>query len=182
MRFRNTCLMRGTSTSTGGSPGAYSSTSVIASNAPWRRTMASVCSSTTLTSVICGTNSRCRLKWRRSRTMSRAARFLLDQVELLPHRFARRDALGEVGREAQHARQRVVNLVGDVGGQLADRRELRGLDQLRLGPLELGHLLLDTLVQARVLGRHRRLERDALRQPQLVGREPVVILEPGDRE
>ena len=52
--------------------------------------------------------------------------------------------------------QRVVDLVRDVGGQLADGGQLRGLDQLGLRLLELGHLLLDALVQARVLDGQRR--------------------------
>src|SRR5438094_117243 len=62
MRLRNTCLIRGTSTSTGGRSAAYTSCSVIESKAPWRRTIASVCSRTWLRSVIWGMNSRWRLE------------------------------------------------------------------------------------------------------------------------
>ena len=94
--------------------------------------------------------------------MSRAGGLLLDEVQLLAHRVVGAHLLGEEGREAEHRGERVVDLVGDVGGQLADRRELGGLDELGLGALELGHLLLDALVQPRVLDRHRALERDAL--------------------
>ena len=76
-----------------------------------------------------------------------APRLFLDEVELLAHRLARRDLLGEVRGEAEHARQGIVDLVGDIRRQLADRRELRGLDQLRLRPLELDQLLLLAFVQ-----------------------------------
>ena len=76
-----------------------------------------------------------------------ASGLFLDEVELLPHRLTVRDLLGEVRGEAEHARQRVVDLVGDVRRQLADRRQLRGLDQLRLRALELGHALFLALVE-----------------------------------
>ena len=114
--------------------------------------------------------------------VARALGLLLDQIELLTHRLAGLDPLLQKGGEPEHARQRVVDLVGDVRRQLTDRGELGGLDQLGLRLLELRHLLLDALVEARVLRGDRRLERDALRQLELVGREAVRIPEPGDGE
>src|SRR5205807_1518728 len=83
--------------------------------------------------------------------VARASRLLLDQIELLPPRLTGWHLLGEVGRETEHARQRIVDLVGDVRRQLADGGELGRLDQLGLRPLELGHLLLLGLVEPRVL-------------------------------
>src|SRR5262249_14704324 len=50
--------------------------------------------------------------------------FLLDEVELLSPGLPGRDLLGEIGGESEHTRQRVVDLVGDIGRQLADRGEL----------------------------------------------------------
>ena len=100
---------------------------------------------------------------------------LLDEAELLAHGILGGQPLGDERREAEHGRERVVDLVGDVGGQLADGGQLGGLHELGLRLLELGHLLLDALVEPGVFDGQRALERDALGQPQLVGREAMRL-------
>ena len=105
-------------------------------------------------------------------------RFLLDQVQLLPHRLARPHLLGEVRRKSEDRGQRVVDLVGHVRGQLPDGGELGGLDELGLRLLQLLEVPLDALVEPGVLDAEGRRARDALEQPDLLGRELPPAREP----
>ena len=59
---------------------------------------------------------------------------LLDQLEPLARFRARLGLLEEELRQAEDREQRVVDLVRDAGGELADRRELAALDELLVEP------------------------------------------------
>ncbi len=136
-------------------------------------------------------SGRSRAKSRRLRTMAEQRSVSrCDHVEVLHERLARRVVgrpLVEVPddelREGEDPRERVVDLVGDRGGELAERRELLAADELVLGRPQRGGPLLDLLLQAV----HERVEvslRAAERARHLVerGRQDPELARPGDRD
>src|SRR5205814_9577810 len=78
-------------------------------------------------------------------------------------------------------RERVVDLVGDTGGELADRRELLGVDELRLRALQLLELAQRLLVEPRIVERQTDLVGRRLDERDLTGVEAVGNL-PAERE
>ena len=76
-------------------------------------------------------------------------RSLLDDVELAAHAGIVHGLEQEL-RAAEDRRQDVVEVVGDAAGHLAQRVQLRRLDQLRLGGAQLVVGELHALVEARV--------------------------------
>ena len=95
-------------------------------------------------------------------------------------------ALPHVGRDvrvieqqmglAQDGGQRVVDLVGHAGGQLTDRRELLGVNELGLRALELLELAHGLGVEPRVVERDADLVRGGLHQRDLPIGERVTDL------
>ena len=75
-----------------------------------------------------------------------AVHFLDDGVQVLTRRWRLRVEPDDLGRRAE-AGQRVPQSVSDRGRHLADRGQLLGLDQLRLGAFQLGDLGLQLVVE-----------------------------------
>ncbi|MDT4860535.1 hypothetical protein FQZ97_951040 [compost metagenome] len=85
---------------------------------------------------------------------------LVEQLQFATHRLrVRAQGLAHQVEVALHHRNRVVDLVGDAGGELADGRELFAFDQLLLRHLKrlvahlqlaraLGHLVVELLAPA----------------------------------
>src|SRR5215510_8422996 len=53
--------------------------------------------------------------------------------------------LAEVVEGVHDDTERVADLMGDAGSQLADGRHFLGLDELTLQPLPVGHVIIDAL-------------------------------------
>ena len=77
--------------------------------------------------------------------VARGVRRLADHLRVFLEPVGRL-LLEDVARADQH-RQRIVELVGDAGDELAERRQLRGLDHLLLRKREAELLILDDFLQ-----------------------------------
>ena len=74
------------------------------------------------------------------------------------------DELDRDGREIVDEIERVLDLVRDAGGQLAERGQLLGLDKAVLRGSQILQRRFHIVEQARILDRQRRLRRESLHQ------------------
>ena len=93
--------------------------------------------------------------------------FLGDDAEAVAHVRGRLGVRQQEMRLAEDRRQRIVDLVRDARGELADRFHLLGVDQLRVRALELVELAKRLGVEPRVVERQADLIRRGLDQGQL---------------